>query len=367
LPERRGPRSPLAARLAIALVAVAASLLAAEALVRVFPLEAPGRIFFSPRAVTTRLDPDLIWSLVPGSSVVRHTSEFREVRRINSLGMRGPEPSPPQAGETRVLAMGDSFTFGHGVDADDAYPAVLEAVLRERGRKTVVFNGGVPGYNVDQSYRALPARAAQVRPDVVLVGVHCSDVVEGWLWPLYAVDGGALVPLDARRTGVYLQGPLIGATPDWLLDSALFEQVLRRLPARDPFAQRPGGSREDLARWSREKIVLKIASMARAAGAGRPPRVAAILMPCMEHFDPGPPPYADLETRLERSGVPTLDAMAALGGPSASVRDLFYPLDIHLNRAGNHALAAAAAQFLSARVLPVDDGRRRRSEVNPRT
>jgi acyl-CoA thioesterase-1 len=47
--------------------------------------------------------------------------------------------------EVHVVALGDSAIRGHGVPASEAYPAQLEAALREREHKVTVVNRGVDG------------------------------------------------------------------------------------------------------------------------------------------------------------------------------------------------------------------------------
>src|SRR3989338_6859634 len=68
--------------------------------------------------------------------------------RINSLGLR----SVGTAGELsleeiqnkyRILAMGDSLTFGLFVDDEDSYPYRLQNILSEEGKNAVVLNAGV--------------------------------------------------------------------------------------------------------------------------------------------------------------------------------------------------------------------------------
>ena len=53
--------------------------------------------------------------------------------RINSLGYRGANfPAEKRPGEFRVLAVGDSFTYGDFVDNGETLPARLEEALRAR-------------------------------------------------------------------------------------------------------------------------------------------------------------------------------------------------------------------------------------------
>ena len=98
---------------------------------------------------------------------------------INSLGLRGdmPEPEKP-AGGVRILAVGDSTTFGWGVNDLETYGARLQRLLAEAepGRPIRVVNAGVSAYNLRQSARLLGRLAPALNPDVVLVGVFWNDL-----------------------------------------------------------------------------------------------------------------------------------------------------------------------------------------------
>ncbi|MFO0983172.1 MAG: hypothetical protein U1E76_15815 [Planctomycetota bacterium] len=71
----------------------------------------------------------------------------RHVRR-NTQGFRDREFTPKRPGSVRILAVGDSFTFGDSiVDVADTWPRVLEQRLRSAGRDVEVLNLGWSGTN----------------------------------------------------------------------------------------------------------------------------------------------------------------------------------------------------------------------------
>jgi len=77
---------------------------------------------------------------------------------------------------TRVLAVGDSNTYGIYAERDEAYPAVFEARWNVRGGKPVdVLNLGRPGMNSTQAKAVVDATLAELRPEVVFLMIGAND------------------------------------------------------------------------------------------------------------------------------------------------------------------------------------------------
>jgi lysophospholipase L1-like esterase len=117
-------------------------------------------------------EPALIFE--PLSSAHYHTTEFDYTASINSLGFRDHEFGP-KAARLRIAALGDSFTFGWGVDLKESWPKVIEGNLRADGLEVEVANLGVPGGG-PAAYAAIAERAVPaLRPDLVVVGILQGD------------------------------------------------------------------------------------------------------------------------------------------------------------------------------------------------
>ena len=115
----------------------------------------------------------LIWG--PYSVVEHATQEFSYQARINNLGFRDRDFAARRTGAARVLALGDSFTYGWGVDAEDSWPKAMELEFRRGGLNVEVANLGAPGAG-PREYARLAERAIPLlRPDVIVVGVLQAD------------------------------------------------------------------------------------------------------------------------------------------------------------------------------------------------
>jgi hypothetical protein len=105
-------------------------------------------------------DDELFWTLRPGFD-----GTFQGVRVVtNHLGLRAPELGPKEAGEFRILSLGESTTFGAMVGNDETYSAFLEADLNRAFRDTsaqpVRSSGGAhpsPGIQATEDRRAADA------------------------------------------------------------------------------------------------------------------------------------------------------------------------------------------------------------------
>jgi len=83
-------------------------------------------------------------------------------------GLRNP-PLAPEGARTRILAIGDSTTFGLGVNNEDTWPAQLEKILNEAagGERFEVLNAGMSGYSAFQGLRYLDKHGLYFRPALV--------------------------------------------------------------------------------------------------------------------------------------------------------------------------------------------------------
>jgi|GEM_PF-3052807 len=168
-------------------------------------------VWFDPE-VGTRFHPGQTRQILAAGGVFMHSAE------INDLGFRGQLPDPELDGDggLRVVCLGDSFTFGWGVEDADTYPVQLEAALEELLAALVagdtahsgprrspvgaeVLNVGLPGYNTWQEHRLYEKLVRPMAPDVVVLGWYLND-----LDPLSYGVTGTLAPLDHPLAGTAL-------------------------------------------------------------------------------------------------------------------------------------------------------------------
>lgn len=105
--------------------------------------------------------------LFPAFSVAKHeTSEFDLTVRINNLGFRGENISS-QKKKKRVVFIGDSFTFGWGVQLEDTWIKLISESYPEIEFLNLGQGGNHPGDHVRVAKKALPL----LKPDLIIVGI----------------------------------------------------------------------------------------------------------------------------------------------------------------------------------------------------
>jgi lysophospholipase L1-like esterase len=162
-------------------------------------------------------DPVLGWAYAPGTDLREPPRELAACPqlvlpvdpddRINSLGLRGPEPTPPAPGELRALVLGDSSAFGAGVQRPATFAAVAEAELRAEGRPATLLNAAVPGWSSFQALIRL-RQLLERRPPLGLTHLVAYVMNSDLMTPMTAWPDDRWFPM-ARR--LPLMGPLQGA------------------------------------------------------------------------------------------------------------------------------------------------------------
>lgn len=138
-----------------------------------------------------------LWSPRPGGRVQWSARD----ERINAEGFRGPlVPAEHDGSRLRVATMGDSSTFGLGVEYDETYSARLQAELARRGVDADVLDFGVIGYTVLQGVVRYRERVRHFHPDVVVSAFGAVNEQ----WPTaQGTDRARLAAARARTTDWY--------------------------------------------------------------------------------------------------------------------------------------------------------------------
>ena len=94
----------------------------------------------------------------------------------NSLGFRDRERSEARPSSApRVVALGDSFTWGAGVQYDDVFLTLAEAALQKMNSRTEIINLGVPGFEPEHYLHLLKSYGLRLHPDVVVVNFYIGN------------------------------------------------------------------------------------------------------------------------------------------------------------------------------------------------
>src|SRR5206468_4732249 len=241
--------------------------------------------------------PVLGYALRPGVVEQWTRQHWSNRIEVNADGFRDDPLDQARAASLRVVAVGDSFTFGIGVEHGEAWPEVLERDLAQRtGRTTAVVNAGVAGYSARQMRLSALDLIGKMDPALVVAALYARSY-----WRVnepYAVYGGALV------MSRHLPQLAITASGDLVLT---------------PF--RPGALR-DLDIWLKGHLQLPARILDRAGPRLWPERVVPLDWP-----NPGDPQFTDADYQ------PALDELAQLQGALAARRIPLVLLLVHAQEA----------------------------------
>jgi GDSL-like lipase/acylhydrolase family protein len=295
-----------------------------------------GRYLFTDRTVFYGFDdyhPRLGWTLRKG---LRGFRQFAgSTVSSNSRGARGvAEHEPgPHPGRLRVVALGDSFTFGEGVADEQAYPQRLQELL---GGSAEVVNLGVHGYGHDQMLIRLREEGLGYAPDLVLLGFYADDAARNLLAfrdyakPRFVLRGGALA----------LTGSPVPEPRRALLREALHLHAFELLAI--PWRRRRAA--EERAR-GQDALMGALLDEMRAAAERAGARFAIVDLPPVAEVQGAEEVAPSEKLLLEYAGprgVPVCRTRAALRAlPPSAPR-------LHYDAAQHSAVAGALARCLSA-------------------
>src|SRR5205814_1109641 len=95
---------------------------------------------------------------------------------LNAGGWRDEERTiEKRPGSYRIVAVGDSVTYGAVVAKNDTWTAQLQRKLRDAGMSAEVINIGYGGWSTDQELEALLREGLAYKPDLVVLQFCVND------------------------------------------------------------------------------------------------------------------------------------------------------------------------------------------------
>lgn len=120
-----------------------------------------------------------VWRMTPNfRGEMDNRVDFRGAAvTADGTGNRIVPAAPPEA-PARLLVIGDSQTFGHGLSDQESWPNQLQQDLNARAQAVRVSNLAVPGINIDQYDAKVRNIVDELGPaDTVLIGVSWNDLI----------------------------------------------------------------------------------------------------------------------------------------------------------------------------------------------
>ncbi len=120
---------------------------------------------------------------------IHKTSEFTTIVYTNSQGYRSPEIDYTKNDNIiRVLFLGDSMTYGWGVNAEERYTNVLADSLGFE-----MLNAGVPGYKLSNILAYYETEGYKYNPDIVVLAYNLRTGAPNINAGEYEVVNGTLI------------------------------------------------------------------------------------------------------------------------------------------------------------------------------
>lgn len=222
-------------------------------------------------------------------------------------------PPRPRQGGYRVLAVGDSLTYGITASLVNAWPEQLRLLLRPL--PVEIINLGVPGYDAEQVVTLITARLADWQPDLILWLTYTNDVFPTYLYHSGRLDASVFVGDEIPPGTSVLPAPLAPLARPLLDHSMIFRLLQGAAFSRANLTTRPGmdwysAQLDRLQAWSAANDVPLLVGVAAPHVLTNPERCP----------DLGPHPYwctsaaeayRDISAALDARAIPRVDTLAA--------------------------------------------------------
>ena len=287
--------------------------------------------------------------------------EFDVEYMVNEQGYRDAAlyTADKPEGVTRVLLLGDSFTFGSGNDYADIWPVLLENNLQKQGHGIEVIKAGVPGFDTRREVLYLERLYDDLQPDIVAFVFLPNDlftntpITETVDAPVQQRDDGLRTKRDKKSSlhSVTLFKRML------MLNDSLYERLYLLTGRRNYFSTDPNS--EVLSQFDEtEKLLQRANAFCTEKGCEfmvlSIPQQFQVLVEARATTPEGVDATA-IDTRLEafatEEGFQWISLLPELAKNYREQSEpLYYRFDGHMNQAGNRVAAEIISEALKDRL-----------------
>jgi hypothetical protein len=312
--------------------------------------------------IFTEYDPEIGWRNRPESTGQLRTPNGSVSVTTTREGFRADRLYGKPTKKPRILVLGDSFAWGYGIET---YERFSEQVERMSGGKWEVINAGVLGYDTAQELLLFRRLASKYRPDLTIAVFGLDDLLgnlldqhSGYPKPRFVLHKGQLtltnIPVPQRsipwEQAVERELSILDRrTWTGRMDKVLrvwlrsYPYLLKRLKLASYLHDARMRSSEALA--LSEALFKTFRDEVASAGG----RLVVLLKPFGESLEKGDQLdlYSYVRTRLEASGVATINPLASLREINEK-SPVYFPADRHWNAKGHEVVAQVIFQTIQA-------------------
>ncbi len=114
------------------------------------------------------------WLHTPNTSINNKKKEFRFQREVNSMGLSEKEIEKKSKSKIRILAIGDSFTEGVGVNYEDTWVKNMETRWKVKDVQTI--NAGIGGSDPVYQFALYRDKLVDYNPNIVILTLNATDI-----------------------------------------------------------------------------------------------------------------------------------------------------------------------------------------------
>lgn len=247
---------------------------------------------------------------------------------INSDGFRDREHQIEKSEKYRIIFLGDSLTFGWGVEDKDTFKSFIEKRLNKLYPAEII-NFGTGNYNTEQEVNLFLEKGLKYKPDEVVV--------------FYFINDAETTPVKSH---LWFLGYSHLITFYWSRVHALINNLV---PSRDFYAYYAGLYQDDQAGWrNTRKAFLELRDICQRNGI----KLKVVLLPELhdtEHY-PFQKEYALVESFLTENNVSSLNLSPFFKEYKDPMRLWVAKDDAHPNGDAHKLIADHAMDFIARRI-----------------